>query len=299
MTENKLIELLADNLSKNSMDQMFPYIASGCEYYSSGIKRASGKKEVCEFFLTRKKALIRDKVPCYAYPAVIEKSEQPSFVKGTNCVALAQFDKYNCVGFMTIQTDALGMINLFDFHTTSNVQFKTADPDKHSIFEVPKDAHDAIGYRAIAFGVLNENVVPSRHVLRYEVFPDYVRRLYTYILRYVVDDFNTGITNAAGYMYITAMAVATKRKTGMGLFVFDEKEAPTGRVPVVDDRYQDWLNAGYETGKKLFFGFIEYANLRNPREELFCMQLQQSYMDMCLYGTIQANRDYDMGIPEI
>jgi hypothetical protein len=98
-------------------------------------------------------------------------------------------------------------------------------------------------------------------------------------------------------MYISAMAAAVQRNTGLTLFQFDETVSTSGIIPEVDTRYQAWINEGYETGKKLFFGFIEYVNLRSPKGPLFDAQLRQSYMDMALYGSTQANKDMDMGIP--
>ncbi len=297
MKINELVQLIATNMSNNTMDNMFQYIASDCEYYSSGIKAASGKEDVCEFFTRRKNAHNRDKVSCFAYPAKIDKSKDDNLPLGLACVAVCQFDKYNCVGFMTIQTNMFGRIKRFDFHTTSKVSFKTTAPGKFNVTKVPEDAHDAIGYRAFAFGIMDEHVVLSQHIQRYDVFQDYVQRVYTHIMKNLNTDFNNGIMSAGGYLYISAMTAAVQRNTGKALFAFDENVSTTGKIPVVDTRYQQWINEGYETGKKLFFGFIEYANLRNPKGNLFDGQLRQAFMDMTLYGSVQANKDMNMGIP--
>ena len=291
MKENELIQLIANNMSNNTMDQMTRYCASNCVYYSDEAKAASGKNEVCVFFSKRKAALSRDKVDCFAYPAKIEESGISGLAVGSECVAVCQFDKYNCVGFMTIQTNIFGKIKLFRFYTSPEVKFKTTAPGKFNVTRVPKDAHDAIGYRAIAFGIMDEHVVLSKHIQRYDIFHDYVRRIYNYIYRHLNTDFNQGIMNAGGYMYITAMATAVERNTGIKLFSFDETVSTNGKTPVVDVKYQKWINDGYEMGKKLFFGFNEYASLRHPKDDVFTEQLRQSYMDMARYGSTQANKD--------
>ena len=297
MKETEFIQLIANNMSNNTMDNMLQYLAKDCKYYSDGEIAASNKDEVSAFFTKRKNALNRDNVPCFAYPAKIEKSKDNSLSTDTECVALCQFDKYNCVGFMTIQTNTFGRIKRMDFHTTSDVTFRTSAPGKFNVTKVPEDAHDAIGYRAFAFGIMDEHIILNKHIQKYDAFQDYVQRIYTYILNKVNTDFNLKITNAAGYMYISAMAAAVQRNTGLTLFQFDESVSTSGIIPVVDTRYQAWINEGYETGKKLFLGFIEYVNLRSPKGPLFDAQLRQSYMDMALYGSTQANKDMDMGIP--
>ncbi|MBQ5956286.1 MAG: hypothetical protein IJL46_01810 [Clostridia bacterium] len=297
MKEIELIQLIAANISNNTMDNMFQHFASDCTYYSDGSKMATGKNDVCAFFTKRKSALNRDHVQCFAYPATIEESEERDVVVGANCVALCQFDKYNCVGFMTIQTNLFGNIKQFAFHTTSKVTFKTSAPGKFNVTKVPEDAHDAIGYRAFAFGIMDEHVVLSKHIRRYDIFHDYVQRVYTFIVQKLNADFNQGISNAAGYLYISAMATAVQSNNGTTLFQFDETVSTSGKIPVVDARYQAWINEGYETGKKLFFGFIEYVNLRSPKGDYFDGQLRQSFLDMTLYGSTQANKDMDMGIP--
>ena len=295
MKEKELLQLIADNMSSNTMDNMFPYIAADCEYYSSGKKRASGKEDVCAFFMTRKNAHNREKVACFGFYATISESTIDSLAEGTDCVAVCQFDRYNCVGFMTIQTNTAGEIKEIAFNTTPAVTFSIAEPGKWNVTHVPSDAKDAISYRAFAFGIMDEHVVPTRHIQRYDVFQDYVGRVDAYIRRNLFTDFGKGIQNAGGYLYISAMAAAVQRKKDISLFVFDEKASVSGKVPAVDPDYQDWINEGYETGKKLFFGFNEYAALRNPEEAIFAEQLLQSFMDMTLYGSVQANKDMDTG----
>ena len=295
MQEKESLQMIASNLSNNTMENIFQYITSDCSYYSDGEIVATGRDAVCSFFTQRKNAMIRENVTNYAFPAVVEKSEDSEIPIGTNCVAVAQFDKYNCVGFMTIKADTYGRIENFYFHTTPNVQFKTNAPGRFNITSVPKDAHEAISYRAFAFGVMDENIVLSKHIQRYDVFQEEVQQIYYYILRYLNDDFNRGIMNAAGYMYISAMSEAVKRKTGTALFPFDAAKSITGEIPIVDNKYQQWIRDGYETGKSLFFGFVEYVNLRSPEGDLFDSQLIQSFMDMALYGSTQANKDMDMG----
>ena len=125
-------------------------------------------------------------------------------------------------------------------------------PGKFNITKVPTNAHDAIGFRAFAFGIMDENVILSRHIQRYEIFQEYVHRVYAYIYRNLTSNFNQGITNAAGYMYITAMCVAYHRITGITLFEFDEKESVTGEVPNVDAKYKRMIADGLKKGKELF-----------------------------------------------
>lgn len=294
MNAEYLLRLVADCLTNNSMDRLFPKISSNCKYYSDNRIVANGKKEVCEFLSKRQKAIIRDNVSCFGYYAVVEKSKKQAVHVGANCVAVAQFDEFNCVGYMSIQNNIFGKIKSFHFYTDNDVSFKVDAPGKFNITKVPTDAHDAIGFRAFAFGIMDENVILSRHIQRYEIFQEYVHRVYAYIYRNLTSNFNQGITNAAGYMYITAMCVAYHRITGITLFEFDEKESVTGEVPNVDAKYKRMIADGFKKGKELFLGFTEYVNLRKPDESEFNEQLCQSYMDMCLYGSIQVNKEYDL-----
>ncbi len=295
MKKTELLQKIADNLSQSTMENIYPNIAFSCKYYSDGRMIAKNKNEVCNFFTKRNNATKRDNVSNYAYYARIDKSANSAISVGDSCVALAQYDKYNCVGFMMIKVNIFGKIKEINFHTDSNVVFKADEPGRFNISSVPKDAHDSISYRAFAFGIMDENVVLSRHIQRYDVFQEYVQQIYAYIYHNLTTDFNTGITNAAGYLYVAAMCEALKRATGKTIFTFDEKKATIDATPKVDDYYQTWINAGYEKGKKLFFGFIEYVNLRHPNDKAFNESLLQSYMDMCLYGSTQANKDIDMG----
>ncbi len=296
MKETELIHLIATNMSNITMDRFFSYIANDCDYYSSNKKVASGKDEVCTFFSKRMEAQRRTGVKCFAYPATVTESKCPEVSVGDNCVALAQYDKYNCVGFMTLKTNLLGKIKRFSFHTTPDVTFKTSSPDKVSITRVPRDAGDAIRFRAFASGILDEDLPPDRK-LQPDVLRDYAQRVYTYIYRHLNNDFNNGITNAAGYLFVAAMAEAVQQKSGRTLFSFDEVDSVSGRIPDVDAEYRKWIENGYETGKGLFFGFIEYANLRGPKEKVFGDQLLQSFLDMTIYGGAQANKDLEMGVP--
>ena len=297
MRETELIQLIATNMSNIITDRLFSYIASDCEYYSSNMKVASGKDEVCAFFMKRMEAQRQAKVECFAYPATVTESNCSEISVGENCVALAQYDRYNCVGFMTVKTNILGKIKQFYFHTTPDVTFKTSSPDKVSITRVPKDAGDAIRFRAFASGILDEDLPPDRK-LQPDVLHDYAQRVYTYIYKHLNNGFKNGITNAAGYLFVAAMAEAAQQKSGRTLFSFDEADSVSGKIPVVDTRYQKWIENGYETGKKLFFGFIEYANLREPKGKVFEDQLHQSFLDMTQYGFILACKDIDAGIPD-
>jgi len=169
--------------------------------------------------------------------------------------------------------------------------------EKFSITHVPEDAHDAISYRAFALGIMNEKVILSKHIQRYDVFQEYVIRTYHKIYNSLgKNGFNEGITNAAGYLYTVAMATAFERNTGKLLINYDEKLIFNKQAPSVEQAYQEWIDTGFETGKKLFLGFIEFVNLRSPKESTFVEQMNQSYLDMCLYGSTQANRDYDSNL---
>ncbi len=295
MKEAELVQFIAEHLSSNTMDKVFPYIAPDCVYFSSGELRAAGKEEICAFFMRRKEAMEEYEVPCFAFPAIVEKSEEESIPVGTLCAALAQYDQYNCVGFMTIQTNDQGLITRFDFNTTPAVRFKTKAPGKFNIEKVPEDAHDAISYRAFAFGILDEHVIPSIHVQRYDEFEDYIQREIPFIMYHVVDDFEQQLSNIAGYLYTAAMSSAVARKRGALLFRFNETESANSQPPVVEKKYQQWINAGFETGKILFRGYIEYAHLRHPGDRILNEQLVQSFQYLLLYASIQANRDMDLG----
>ena len=295
MKEIELIQLIADNLSSNTMDKVFQYIAPECVYISSGEQRATGKEEVCAFFMRRKEAMVKHQVACFAFPAVVEESEEDAIPVGTHCAALTQYDQYNCVGFMTIQTNKLELITQFDFNTTSAVKFKTSAPGKFNIERVPKDAHDAISYRAFAFGILDEHVRPSRHVQRYDEFEVYIQRELPFIMYHVIDDFEQRLSNIAGYLYTAAMSAAVARKRGILLVQFDETESANYQPPKVDNRYQQWISDGFETGKILFRGYNEYAHLRHPGDKILNEQLVQSFQDLLLYASIQANKDMDIG----
>lgn len=292
--EKKMLQKIADCLTNNTMDLIFPDIDTDCQYYRNGTVVVSGKEEVCNFFMIRKKAIARDSVACFAYPAVVNESEEKTIPVGTCCVALAQFDQYNCVGFMSIRLNNLSKITEFSFFTTPNVEFKVEGQGKWSIHRVPKDAHDAIYFRAMAYGIIGDlDFVPSRHIQRYDVFQEYLRSTYSYIYKNLVEGFTQGIKNAAGYLYVIAMTTAMQRKNGIRLVAFSENEATSGIIPKVEEKYQEWIDNGYEMGKKLFLGFTEYAEMRRPKDEVFVDQLLQSFMDMMLFGSVQANKDMD------
>lgn len=295
MKEIELIQLIADNLSSNTMNKVFQHIAPECVYISSGEQRATGKEEVCDFFMRRKEAIAQHKVACFAFPAIVEKSEEDAIPVGTHCAALAQYDQYNCVGFMTIQTNKLELITQFNFNTTPAVRFKTSASGKFNIERVPKDAHDAISYRVFAFGILDEHVRPSRHVQRYDEFEEYIQREIPYIMYHVIDDFEQQLSNIAGYLYTAAMSSAVAQERGVLLVRFDETKSANYKPPNVDDKYQQWINDGFETGKLLFRGYNEYAQLRHPDDRTLNEQLVQSFRDLLLYASIQANKDMDIG----
>lgn len=295
MKKTELIRLIAENLGKNTMESVFGYIAPGCEYFNSGMKQAAGKDEVCAFFLRRKEALNREKIPCFAFSAVVEESGEDEIPAGTYAAALAQFDRYNCVGFMTVQTDETGMITRFDFNTTPAVRFKVDAPGKFNISGVPKDAHDALSRRAFAFGILDENVNLDRHVRRYDEFEDYVQCELSFIMYHVIEDFERKLTNIAGYLYISAMSAAVERERGISLFRFDETESANDDPPAVDGIYRQWIGKGFENGKALFLGFTEYVHLRHPENEILNEQLIRSFRDLMFFASVQANRDMDMG----
>ena len=130
MNVEYLLRLFADCLTNNSIDKFFPKLSSNCKYYSDNRIVANGKKEVCEFLSKRQKAIIRDNVSCFGYYAVVEKSNKQAVPIGANCVAVAQFDKFNCVGYMRIQNNIFGKIKSFHFYTDNDVSFKVDENDK-------------------------------------------------------------------------------------------------------------------------------------------------------------------------
>jgi len=106
-----IIKLIANNMTKNTMTNIYSNISFFCKYISNGYIVANNKQKVQEFFDSRQRALVRDSVDCFAYPAVVTESLIASIPVGTPCVILTQFDKYNCVGFMTIQKTFLVKLN--------------------------------------------------------------------------------------------------------------------------------------------------------------------------------------------
>lgn len=298
MKFEEYLKIIANGLTRNTATDIVPYCAKNVTYISDGKIVAQGREAVRQFLQTRKAAFSRDAINNYGYLATVKETSVDGVKVRNRIVAVSQFDKYNCTGYMVIKTNIFGKIKKIDFRTDSDTIFKCDSEEKWCITKVPADAHDAIGYRAFALGIMDKHVVLSKHIQQYDEFQRMVQETYAYIMNYLVKDFNDGITNAAGYIYASAMIVAFNRKNNSKLsFCFSPADAVNGTVPRTPSNYQKWITAGYEMGKKLFLGFNEYAELRHPRGKVFDDQLMQSYMDMCLYGSIQANKDMDMNNP--
>ncbi len=297
MKQTDLIRLIAENMNDNTMDKLFPYLAPDCVYVSSGRLRASGEEEVKAFMLKRKNAQTREGVAVFSWPAVIVGSGEESLPVGTPCAAFCQYDPYNCVGFMTAETDPSGKIGKIAFHTTPDVVFRVSKPKKDSVTKVPRDAHEAVCFRAFAYGITENLGEPDRQRQARELFRERVGRILDHVTNDLFEGFNEGIENAAGYLYAAAMSEAVEERTGAGLFPFDASVSTGGTLPALDGRYEKWIEEGRETGKKLFFGFMEYVNMRSPEERTFEDQLRQSYLDVAVCGLLQARRDLDRGVP--
>ncbi len=125
-------------------------------------------------------------------------------------------------------------------------------------------------------------------------FEDYIQREFSFVMYHVIDDFERKLTNIAGYLYVSAMSSAVARVRGISLVRFDETESARYEPPAVDSKYQPWINRGFETGKVLFLGFNEHAHLKHPGDEILNEQLVQSFQDLMLYASIQANKDMDL-----
>ncbi|MCQ2406427.1 MAG: hypothetical protein MJ067_04355 [Oscillospiraceae bacterium] len=298
MTFEDYIKFLANCFSENTVPDIVPYLSDDAVYISRGKNVASGREEIEATLKRKQTATAVDSVINHGYAAVVNKTGNPNVKIGDKVVALVQFDKYNCTGYMRIETNSLAQINKLDFCVDSETECTCETDDRFSVNHVPLDAHDAIVYRALALGIMDTNVILSKHVQRYDIFRYMAQTVCDYIYAYVIKDFNKRITDIAGYMYATAMITAVGReRENISVKSFSPVDAANGLIPEVDERYQGWINDGYEMGKKLFLGFTEYFYLRHPDNEELEKQMLQSYMDICLFGSIQANRDMDMGRP--
>lgn len=297
MTKEEYLLLIEQWFTENKLPDILPYCAPNVTYISGADKAMIGREVVGDFIRSRQRAITERNMRDYGFIATVTESPFDSVPAGTPCVVLSQFDPYNCTGFMVIELNPEGLIQKMHFRAEPEVRFRADHPDNRLIFDhVPATAREAIYTRARGFGVVDGNLVPSRHIQRYDVFHEWMRMLYGYIYYKLNNDFNRGIESAAGYVYTGAMITAVDRKRPFAIpFTFEPPEACAGAIPVVPDAYREWVRAGYEMGKKLFMGFTEFAELRHPQGPAFDDQMMRSYLDMCLFGSDQANKDMDMG----
>ena len=291
MAKEKIYSLVADSLTAGDAEAIFSKIANGCVYKSDKKTVASGKERVCSVFIKQQNAKKRKAASDFAKVATITKSNNSAFQVGDACIALAQFDEYNCVGVMKIQTNFLGKITSIEVFTESNIEFELLDMQKHSITHVPIDAHDAIVYRASAKEIsdsLNYSEISGFSISTMNQVATMTNDIIT---RKLVKDFNNGILNAGGYVFTVGMAEALRVKTGKVLFQYSESDLFLNTPPRVDRNHQEWIKDGFEIGRFLFFGFNEYAALRSPIGDKFESQLLQSYKDIYAYGFIKGLRE--------
>lgn len=298
MRKERLMKVITNGIDNNVLPEIVQYCSANV-CYVSGKTIVKGKDKVYDYLKSRQKALKDNNVKCFGYEATVKKTVG-DIKRGDRIVAVAQFDKFNCVGYFTIKKNLFGKLTRIKFNTDSTTEFTCDCEGGWNISHVPKDAHDAIGYRAFAFKIMDEHIILSKHVQRYDEFQCMIQDIYEYIVKYLVEEFNQGITNIAGYLYVSAMITALNRQKEDAIkFKFSPTDAANGIIPTVPDIYKLWIHEGYEMGKKLFLGFIEYVNLKKPKDDIFVEQLMQSFMDMCLYGSTQTNKDVDLGRIEI
>lgn len=297
VTMDGYVKRIAQMFRMNTLTDILPRCAPNVVYISGANKVMVGHEVVSDFICSRQKAIEARNMRNYATSAVVTESPIDAVPVGTPCVVLSQFDPYNCTGFMVIELNPDGRIQKMHFRAEPEVRFRADHPDNRLIFDhVPATAREAIYTRARGFGVVDGNLVPSRHIQRYDVFHEWMRMLYGYIYYKLNNDFNRGIESAAGYVYTGAMITAVDRKRPFAIpFSFEPPEACADVIPDVPDMYREWIRAGYDMGKKLFIGFTEYVGLQNPANSAFTDQMMRSYLDLCLFGSAQANKDMDMG----
>jgi len=298
MKAEEYLSLIARLFTANTVHDIIPYCAEDVVYISGAGDAILGREAVKEFLLGRQEAIAERKAFNYGFAARVTKSDVPSVPVGTPCVAVSQYDRYNCTGFMVPEVNGEGKIQRLHFHRDRGVSFEAPVEGEGFVTHVPKDARDGIFIRALGFGIMDKRMVPSKHIQRYDVFNDNMNDLYRYIYYHLNEHFNEGIENAAGYTYAAAMIEAVNRqRPGDIPFRYVCEDAVKGVVPDAPEHYRDWLDEGYAMGVKLFLGFTEYAGLQGPLgNDEFEHQMMQSYMDMCLYGSVQANKDMDLGL---
>lgn len=295
MTKEEYLLLIEQWFTENKLPDILPYCAPNVTYISGADKAMIGREVVGDFIRSRQRAITERNMRDYGFIATVTESPFDSVPAGTPCVALSQFDPYNCTGVIVIDLTPDGLVQKMHFHSKPEVRFRPRAST--CLFNhVPATAHEAILIRARGFGIVDRHLVPGRHIQRYDVFPTWVRMLYDYIYYNLFEHFTEGTENAAGHMYTAAMIAAVNRQRPFSIpFSLDPRTACAGAIPVVPDAYREWIRAGYEMGKKLFIGFTEYVGLQNPANSAFTDQMMRSYLDMCLFGSAQANKDMDMG----
>lgn len=299
MKADLYLALIAQMFTDHTLTHLIPYCAPDVVYISGSGKVTVGKQAVEEFLHVRDRANSDgNDNQCYGYPAVVKESDVPSIPVGTACIVLEQFDRFYCAGFMTVEVNDTGRIKKMHFHTEKGIRFHPLIEGTAHVFNTAKNARDAIFARALGYGLIGGNFDTNKYVQRYDVFQKYNVILYNYIYHNLFDDFTNGIQRAAGYTYVAAMIEALNRARPDEIpFTFDPQDATDGVLPEVPERYREWIAKGYEMGKDLFFGFLYYAGLwTSMGHDEFDYEMTQSFMDMCLYGSIQVNRELDLGM---
>jgi len=294
MDKKSILNLFAEKLCNNTIEEIFDIFSSDCIYLRNGSLVLSGKKSIQKFFKSIQTSCINIDFKNFATLARITESSDSFFPVDDFCLAMAQADEYNCTGILNIHLNSNNKINRIYFSTNSEICFEVQSDKIRYFSHMPINGHEAIRYRALATELPDPNNVIE--------ISEEDKKFYDFLIGSTVNEclFNYKgkamfpvALNAAAYILALSMAKTIKTLSGRDIFIFDEKSPVLAGKPVADAQYQEWIDQGYESGKWLFFGFTEYVDIRNPDSNELLHQFKKCLWDLVSIGIQIAEEDFN------